>query len=259
MDLKEAAVLSDTKRHPWELARAKFLLFLLKRQLRQQPYARTVLDVGCGDAFLVSFLAKKLPQLRFLALDNAFSEDDIKRLAAGRQPNLSFYRRLEDIGQPVDFVLLLDVLEHVEDEAGLLRDISKDSRVSPSTVFIITVPAWPQLFTGHDVVLGHYRRYTHNSLVQMFERAGFDKEWAGYFFACLLPLRWWQVLKEKKGKKMTTGTTETASWSGGSLSTKIWTLILAIDARFVFYLQRFFGLKLPGLSAYIIGRRRFDA
>ena len=57
-----------------------------------------------------------------------------------------------------DLVLLMDVLEHMTDDVTLLREYVE--RVTSGTRFLITVPAFGFLWSGHDEFLRHYRRYT---------------------------------------------------------------------------------------------------
>jgi hypothetical protein len=57
-----------------------------------------------------------------------------------------------------DLVLLMHVIEHVEDDVGLVREYA--DKVAPGTSFITTVPAFMWLWSGHDVFMEHFRRYT---------------------------------------------------------------------------------------------------
>ena len=53
---------------------------------------------------------------------------------------------------------MMDVLEHVSDDVGLVREYAK--RAKPGTRFVVSVPAFMWLWSGHDVFLEHHRRYT---------------------------------------------------------------------------------------------------
>ena len=253
MDLKESIALQPTKRHPWELARANFILLLLKKRLFVNRETKTVLDAGCGDAFLVSFLASHFPQLEFIALDNVFTDNDLERLNRESLPNIHFYNYLSKIVAKADIVLLLDVLEHVEDEKTLLDPIS--SGPGKEAEFIVTVPAWKALFSNHDEILGHYRRYQTKSLAKALKSSGIQVLFSGYFFSWLLPLRFLQMLLEKVGIVKAKSETQTAVWEGGSFKTKVFLTILLFDAKLAYYINKFFKIKIPGLSAYAVGRR----
>lgn len=60
-----------------------------------------------------------------------------------------------------DLICAFDVIEHLEDDRGALRWIADQLR--PGGLFMATVPAHPWFFSRHDVVVGHYRRYTRAS------------------------------------------------------------------------------------------------
>jgi SAM-dependent methyltransferase len=63
---------------------------------------------------------------------------------------------------PADFIVMHDVLEHIEDDAAAARDLR--SLAKRGTRIVLSVPASPRLFGQHDVELGHFRRYTKKTL-----------------------------------------------------------------------------------------------
>ena len=85
-------------------------------------------------------------------------------------------------------VLLMDVLEHVEDDHGLLRSVVASSK--GTNYFFVTVPAFQFLWSGHDEFLGHYRRYTLSSLKALAAAAGLSVSDGYYMFGTVLPLVW---------------------------------------------------------------------
>ena len=86
-----------------------------------------------------------------------------------------------------DFDLLMasDVLEHVVDDERALRELRRVA--SDRARLVITVPAYPWLWSDHDVQLHHVRRYTLSVLRPRVERAGFEVELASYFNCFFLP------------------------------------------------------------------------
>lgn len=97
---------------------------------------------------------------------------------------------LELAGQvaPADFIVMHDVLEHIEDDAAAVRAAS--AMLVSGGVAVISVPAYAWLFGHHDVQLGHYRRYTRRSLVDLV-RSTFEIEAARYYGAALIPVALW--------------------------------------------------------------------
>ncbi|MEZ4384484.1 MAG: methyltransferase domain-containing protein [Nannocystaceae bacterium] len=86
----------------------------------------------------------------------------------------------------VDLVTLLDVLEHIDDDAASLATIRRLLR--PGGLLVLTVPAYAWLWSEHDEALHHKRRYTQGELRRLLEAAGFEVERMTYYTSLLLPL-----------------------------------------------------------------------
>jgi len=80
----------------------------------------------------------------------------------------------------------MDVLEHVDDDVGLIRSSMKGA--APGAFAVISVPAFPSLFSAHDRFLEHKRRYRMRTLEKVVRTAGLKVVSARYFFAMILPL-----------------------------------------------------------------------
>jgi len=89
---------------------------------------------------------------------------------------------------PADFIVMHDVLEHIEDDAAAVETVH--SLLVPGGVAVISVPAFQWLFGHHDVQLGHYRRYTRGSLLALF-RDRFEIEASRYYGAAFIPIALW--------------------------------------------------------------------
>jgi glycosyltransferase involved in cell wall biosynthesis len=77
-------------------------------------------------------------------------------------------------GQFFDTVVCLNVVEHVQDDVGALRNVW--NVLEPGGRAIVLVPCGPKLYGSLDEVLGHFRRYTHEQLVVVAQQAGFRVE-----------------------------------------------------------------------------------
>ncbi len=88
------------------------------------------------------------------------------------------------VREDVRCALLLDVLEHIADEATALDEMH--DRLPPGGHLIVTVPALPFLWSYHDESFGHHRRYTRQDLRRKLEAAGFAVEWCSHFNSLLL-------------------------------------------------------------------------
>src|ERR1700722_648548 len=80
----------------------------------------------------------------------------------------------------------LDVIEHLQDDLAALRELRRV--VAPGGALLITVPAYQWLWSGHDEVNHHHRRYTRRSLQHVAQQAGWEPVRATYFNSLLLPV-----------------------------------------------------------------------
>ncbi len=85
-----------------------------------------------------------------------------------------------------DLIVLLDVLEHIKDDRAALATISE--KLNDTGFLVITVPAYPAMFSSHDIALHHYRRYTRKSLRSLFRETGLQPVYLTYFNTLLFPL-----------------------------------------------------------------------
>jgi SAM-dependent methyltransferase len=100
-----------------------------------------------------------------------------------------------------DLIVLLDVLEHIPDDKGALAALKP--KLAPGGRLMLTVPAMPSLWSGHDVAHHHQRRYTRATLDAVVQAAGFDTLRRTAFNTLLLPaivgVRWLNRLLGRAG------------------------------------------------------------
>ena len=257
MDLRESreSVTYNGGRHPWELARVEVVHRLLTRALAGKT-PQMILDIGCGDAFFVQQLARRYPSASLVAVDIEFDEALLESLREQVSPQrISLYKTLEEAAletqQKADVVLLLDVIEHIEDDVGFLNRLRDSPLVTDQTLFAITVPAYQRLFCSHDTFLGHYRRYDNRLLSEHLARAGYHPRQIGYFFFAALVLRTLQVWRERRGGGSRRPAVGLADWQGGPLTTWAVKRLLLLDFACSRFLRRL-GIRLPGLSNYAL-------
>ena len=175
MDLREP---QSTQRHPWELARFAAIVDIAAEHLQA---GQRILDFGAGDTWLARALQQRFAnyQLQIDCVDSFGRSDDT-------EPHL---RQLTTIPteQRYDVVLLLDVLEHLADDKNTLARIIRD-HTTPGAIVLVTLPAWPQLWSSHDVALHHHRRYTAASAKALLASANLVLlHSGGWFYSLLLP------------------------------------------------------------------------
>lgn len=245
MDLLELK--SPTQaRHPWELSRAQAVTDILRRYLRtrqvQQP---KTLDYGCGDGFTGRQVQETFGG-ELIGYDPNLGPE---QRAALSTPGTTMVSELP-AGSQHDLVLLLDVVEHVEDDVGFLTDVTTSHLVDGGLV-LITVPAFQVLFTAHDRFLKHFRRYSLTQIEGVVRAAGLGLVDSGYLFGSLLLPRALGKGKEALIPVKEEDAEGIGGWRGGAVLSRALVSTLNLDNRVMLALARF-GLKVPGLSAWVL-------
>jgi 2-polyprenyl-3-methyl-5-hydroxy-6-metoxy-1,4-benzoquinol methylase len=146
-------------RHWWFAARRGIVAALVSRMARGQRWK--VLDAGCGTGGNAGALAKDHDVLGVDAAEAAI------HAARARFPQAQFERAGTNTDtlarvEGRDLVLLMDVLEHIEDDFAFLSGVV--ARLQPGAHVLITVPADPKLWSAHDEASCHWRRYEEERL-----------------------------------------------------------------------------------------------
>lgn len=254
MDLSEINEkdFSFINRHPWEQARMRFLRYLVKIHLG--PKVRNVVDIGCGDCYLLKKLAQCFPEAKFTGIDIALDSESIAKLTKEvNRPNAIIENSIDNISkeEKVNCITLFDVLEHIENDKDYLKDIANRSFISPGCFFFITVPSFSLLSTDHDFKLKHHRRYRNTQLQQTVRESELKIIEHGYFFHSLLVPRIIQKIFAHFGCQSGSG----LNWHGGKIKTLLFKTILFYDALICRYIKKIFYLKIPGLSCYMICKK----
>jgi SAM-dependent methyltransferase len=231
-----------SRRHPWETARAEFFLRLCAGD---GLLSRSVLDVGAGDAWFAACFCQRYPRDKVVCWDAGYTAERVAAMPSA--PRLTYVAAAPE--GTFDLVLLLDVIEHVQDDAAFLRDVL--ARLRSGGTAIISVPAWPWLYGPHDVHLGHCRRYSPAAARQLLSAAGLEVEQAGGLFHTLLPARALAVLAGRLSRDKETDTgrsvADLGNWDAGAAITRALDGILRLEGRLSRRLAAM-GLELPGLS-----------
>ncbi|MFL5319582.1 MAG: class I SAM-dependent DNA methyltransferase [Myxococcaceae bacterium] len=170
-------------RHWWFRGRREVLMSVLDRHLARAPESgpRHLLDVGCGTGFMLEAMR------RFGEVEGLETSPEARDYCRRRVPDVTLYDIPLPEGLPhgrrYDAITAFDVIEHIEDPRPSLEAISR--ALAPGGTFICTVPAFSFLWSRHDDVNHHFRRYTRGSLVEELRRAGLRVEFTSYFNAWL--------------------------------------------------------------------------
>jgi SAM-dependent methyltransferase len=139
-----------------------------------------VLEVGCGIGNFTGQIASRAAQVTAVDLN-----PDYVRIAAERfrdRPNVRVCTAdatKTDWVESFDGIVMLDVLEHVEDDVGLLQRLKQ--ALAPDGLLVLKVPASAWLYSPMDEAIGHRRRYSRDSLALTLAAAGFTVKRQAYF------------------------------------------------------------------------------
>jgi SAM-dependent methyltransferase len=147
------------------------------------PHGARILDAGCGSGRNMLELARFGTVTGVELSDTSVAlarERDMGEVVSGSVLEMPF------ADASFDLAVSLDVIEHLEDDEGALRELRRT--VSAGGALLVTVPAYQWLWSGHDEINHHHRRYTRRSLQLVAERAGWRQLRTTYFNSLLLPV-----------------------------------------------------------------------
>ena len=147
------------------------------------PRGARILDAGCGSGRNMIELAPygSVTGVELSETSVALArERDAGEVVAGSVLEMPF------ADDSFDLAVSLDVIEHLEDDLTALRELRRT--VAPGGSLLVTVPAYQWLWSGHDEINHHHRRYTRRSLQRVAERAGWHQTRTTYFNSLLLPV-----------------------------------------------------------------------
>ena len=239
MDLSERPA-HEGPRHPWEVARFNFFASVVAH-LASPPLR--VLDAGAGDGWFARQLLLKLPSsAELVCWDAHYSADDLHMFGSQSDGRMTY--RAEKPEGRFDLFVLLDVLEHIEDDHSFLTELVAD-HMAPSGHLLFSVPAHPALYSAHDAALKHHRRYAPKQAAAVLSQCGLKVLRSGGLFHSLVVPRALTCLLERARPKPVAATALT--WKRGTLVTSVLSTALSWDNR-ASRLASKLGWQVPGLS-----------
>jgi SAM-dependent methyltransferase len=132
-----------------------------------------ILDIGCSSGFLLADLKIAFPQAYVMGADVVLGPLLNLAKASPETPLLHFdLTHCPLPNNSVDVAILLNVLEHIENDAQAIRQLFH--LLKPGGIAVVEVPAGPELYDIYDELLMHYRRYELPQLRRLFLDAGFS-------------------------------------------------------------------------------------
>jgi len=181
-ELHESA--TESGAHFIDVASRRRAINELKRTLGLKPVS--IMEVGCSAGHLLADMRRGLPNARLTGGD--YTLGTLVKLGE-KMPSIPLVRfNLAKSPLPsdsCDAIVLLNVLEHIEDDVAATSHIAR--MLKPGGVAVIEVPAGPKLFDDYDRQLRHFRRYTLQGICSVVERAGLVIERQNYLGALIYP------------------------------------------------------------------------
>ena len=153
----------------WFQGRKDILFRMMKYHNLLEDGKARVLDIGCGTGLILEEITDQT-----FAIGMDFS---MKALGFCQKRNLKHLVRGDVSNLPIasgglELVLALDLLEHIEDDGALMKEIHRI--LKPGGYLLATVPAHPSLWSGHDEALHHFRRYTKQTFSRLVRESRFS-------------------------------------------------------------------------------------
>jgi SAM-dependent methyltransferase len=169
--------------HPIDRASRTLALDQLALVRAERP---VILEIGCSSGFMLRLIRERVPSALVIGAD--YVRGPLETLAEELPdvPLLQFdLAQCPLPGDSVDAVIMLNVLEHIREDALALCQVHRILR--PGGVVIIEVPAGPELYDVYDELLMHHRRYRLRSLTRALRGAGFEIARASHLGALIYP------------------------------------------------------------------------
>lgn len=226
--------------HWWYQGRRKILDAVISDHVKLPDQAH-ILEVGCGTGHNLHMLARH-GVVDALEIDDTAREIASQRLgrpvADAPLPALPGVKR-----NHYEMIGLFDVLEHIEDDVSALTELGKC--LSPTGKLLLTVPAFPWMWTAHDEIHHHHRRYSKAALQKAIAEAGLKVEMISSFNSILFPVAAISRLWNKVTRKTVSDDGQPAPIINGVL-------------KHVFAIERYLVGRVPmppGVSLMVIASR----
>ena len=170
------------QRHWWYRARREVIAALIRRRV-QPPADARILEIGCGTGHNLAMLGE------FGHVDALELDEEMRGIAEQRLGRSVMSAPLPELAgvldRRYDLIGAFDVIEHIDDDRAAVASIA--AKLQSGGKFVMTVPAHQWMWSAHDVVNHHKRRYSKRGLRALIEGSPLRLEAIGYFNSLLFP------------------------------------------------------------------------
>lgn len=213
----EIEYLIAEKTHPWFVYRRKLVFSLIKNLSKNAK----ILEIGCGSGINLQMLSAK----GFKDLTGIEPSDRMKKNKKD-YTNIKVVNNFSQIRRKFDLILMLDVLEHIKNDSAILNKLL--NTLKKRGQMIITVPAFDCLWSQHDLLNQHYRRYTKTKLKKILKNVPVSIQRIFYWnFFLFLPIAISRIIWKNKKVKRTDITPPSFPFF------QIYSLLLALENKLI--------------------------
>lgn len=152
----------------WFKSKRAVLIKILKKLIKNSNSRSYLLDAGCGTGAILKETERFMTGIgveKYFEAIKFCKQRGLNKLVTAELEYLPFRNNKFDV------VLVIDILEHVNDDFKVLKELHRVTKNGCS--LIIHVPAYMFFWSDHDVAVGHKRRYTTRNLVKLLEKINF--------------------------------------------------------------------------------------
>jgi len=224
----------------WFVGRRKIILAILEQYLGSRSDLK-ILDVGCGEGDTSLSLSQfgTVYGLDFNAPFLRMAQDrGLHNVVLGSAFELPFLR------EAFDLITILDVIEHIQDDVGVLLALKKV--LKKDGIIFVSVPAFQFLWSEHDIAISHVKRYNNKELSKTLIKAGLKSERSTYAISLPFPLVViYKVLTRFKKSKQPPQTTHLAL---PKIINNFLMQVLSLESKIIRNRNLAFGISLMSIT-----------
>ncbi len=220
----------------WFVARNQIVKSVLINKTKLPP-GTGILDVGCGTGGFAKLISD---HFKPICMDTSPIAIEYCKRRGIEQVYLSTLQNFPAGEADFKAITMLDVIEHIEDDKSVVE--SAFAVLPEGGFFVATVPAYQSLWSKHDEIHQHYRRYSKKKFNSLLENAGFEIKYSTYFNTILfLPAILKRFVDKLTGaeKKKTEPVEEVSPFVN-----KIFTKMFLFEKNLLKYCSFCFGLSI---------------
>jgi ubiquinone/menaquinone biosynthesis C-methylase UbiE len=222
----------------WWFKSRRQIIYQLIQELNIKKDAK-ILEIGCSGGALIRFLNKKGFNETY-GID--ISEDAIKICKKRKIQNVNTMdaRNIKFTNNKFDLIIASDIIEHIKEDKSALLEWNRILNVNGK--MIIFAPAFNYLWSNHDTINRHYRRYNKKSFLKILNETNFQVNRISYWnFTIFFPILGLQILQKNLRLNFQK---KDRLYKINPIINKLLILLLKIEKKYLHYLNFPIGVSI---------------